>query len=255
MMKMLSKNTLTQRDQLEMVAIDQLVPQNHLVRKMEAALDFSFIYDEVIDVYSVVGRPSIDPVILVKLTFIQYAFGIRSMRQTIAEVETNLAYRWFLGYGFYNKVPHFSTFGKNYVRRFEDTVLFERIFYRILEEAVEKKLISADHIFIDSTHVKASANKHKFEKKVVQKEARAYQKQLQEEITRNARHTGKNLFQLRSSRKRKQRKLRKAQPIRRAGTMSKMKGQSSSPIPSMPPPIVRGSFSVRLLHLGIHMIV
>jgi len=193
-MKMLSKNILTQRDQLEMVAIDQLVPQNHLVRKMEAALDFSFIYDEVKHVYSEVGRPSIDPVILVKLTFIQYAFGIRSMRQTIAEVETNLAYRWFLGYGFYNKVPHFSTFGKNYGRRFEDTVLFERIFYRILEEAVEKKLISADHIFIDSTHVKASANKHKFEKKVVQKEARAYQKQLQEEINQDREVHGKKPF-------------------------------------------------------------
>ncbi len=123
---------------------------------MEARLDFSFIYDEVKDVYSEVGRPSIDPVILIKLTFIQYTFGIRSMRQTITEVETNLAYRWFLGYGFHNKVPYFSTFGKNYIRRFEDTVLFERIFHRILEEATEKKLISAEHIFIDSTHVKAS---------------------------------------------------------------------------------------------------
>ena len=67
-----------------MVALDQLVPQEHLVRKMEAALDFSFIYDLVKDVYSEVGRPSIDPVILIKLSFIQYTFGIRSMRQTIA---------------------------------------------------------------------------------------------------------------------------------------------------------------------------
>ena len=105
---MLSKNNSIQRDQLEMVTLDQLVPQDHLVRKMEAALDFSFIYDLVKDVYSESGRPSIDPVILIKLTFIQYTFGIRSMRQTIAEVETNLAYRWFLGYGFHDKVPHFS---------------------------------------------------------------------------------------------------------------------------------------------------
>jgi transposase len=96
---MLSKNNPIQRDQLEMVALDQLVPQDHLVRKMEAAIDFSFIYDVVKDVYSEVGRPSIDPVILIKLTFVQYTFGIRSMRQTIAEVETNLVYRWFLGYG------------------------------------------------------------------------------------------------------------------------------------------------------------
>ncbi|MBT2669605.1 transposase [Streptomyces sp. ISL-14] len=58
---------------------------------------------------SEIGRPSIDPVILVKLTFIQYSIGIRS----IEEVETNMAYRCFLGFGFHDKVPHFSTFGKN----------------------------------------------------------------------------------------------------------------------------------------------
>ncbi|PWW28869.1 transposase [Cytobacillus oceanisediminis] len=191
---MLSKNNPIQRDQLEMVALDQLVPQDHLVRKMEAALDFSFIYDLVRDVYSEVGRPSIDPVILIKLTFIQYTFGIRSMRQTIAEVETNLAYRWFLGYGFHNKVPHFSTFGKNYERRFKDTDLFEQIFYRILKAAADKKLISAEHVFIDSTHVKASANKHKFAKKVVRKETRAYQEKLNEEINQDREEHGKKPF-------------------------------------------------------------
>ena len=82
---MLSKNNPIQRGQLEMVALDQLVPQEHLVRKMESALDFSFIYDLVKDVCSEVGRPSVDPVILIKLTFIQYTFGIRSLRQTIAK--------------------------------------------------------------------------------------------------------------------------------------------------------------------------
>ena len=81
---MLSKNDAAQRDQLELVALDQLAPQDHLVRKMEETLDFSFIYDLVKDMYSEVGRPSIDPVILIKLPFIQYTFGIRSMRQTIA---------------------------------------------------------------------------------------------------------------------------------------------------------------------------
>ncbi|MCM3068654.1 transposase, partial [Priestia flexa] len=84
------------RDQLEMITLNQLVPASHLVRKIEAALDFSFIYDLVKDMYSEIGRPSIDPVILIKLTFLQYTFGIRSMRQTIEQVETNMAYRWFL---------------------------------------------------------------------------------------------------------------------------------------------------------------
>ncbi|MCA1041259.1 transposase, partial [Bacillus infantis] len=171
---MLTKNNSIQRDQIEMIALDQLVPSNHLVRKVEAAIDFSFIYPLVKDMYSEVGRPSIDPVVLIKMTFIQYLFGIRSMRKTIEEIETNMAYRWFLGFGFYDKVPHFSTFGKNYERRFKDSDLFELIFYRILDEASTKGLIKPEHVFVDSTHVKASANKRKFAKKVVQKETRAY---------------------------------------------------------------------------------
>ena len=191
---MLSKHNSTQRDQIEMIALDELVPANHLVRKIEAAIDFSFIYDLVEDMYSEVGRPSIDPVILIKLTFIQYTFGIRSMRKTIEEVETNLAYRWFLGYGFHDKVPHFSTFGKNYERRFKDTDVFDQIFYRILRMAADKKLISPEHVFIDSTHVKASANKHKFSKKVVRKETRAYQERLQEEINEDREQHGKKPF-------------------------------------------------------------
>lgn len=191
---MLSKHNPIQRDQLEMITLNQLVPASHLVRKIEAALDFSFIYDLVKDMYSEIGRPSIDPVILIKLTFLQYTFGIRSMRQTIEQVETNMAYRWFLGYGFHDKVPHFSTFGKNYERRFKDTDLFEQIFYRILKEAAEKKLISAEHVFVDSTHVKASANKRKFEKKVVRKETRAYQERLQEEINQDREDHGKKPF-------------------------------------------------------------
>jgi transposase len=193
-MTMLSKHNSIQRDQIEMIALDELVPANHLVRKIEAAIDFSFIYDLVKDMYSEVGRPSIDPVILIKLTFIQYTFGIRSMRKTIEEIDTNMAYRWFLGYGFHDKVPHFSTFGKNYERRFKDTDLFEQIFYRILKTAAEKKLISAEHVFVDSTHVKASANKHKFEKKVVRKETRAYQERLQEEINQDREDHGKKPF-------------------------------------------------------------
>ncbi|MEI4791400.1 transposase, partial [Bacillus sp. FJAT-53060] len=107
---MLSKREEERRNQLEVVALDELVPEDH------------YSSDN--------GRPSVDPVVLIKMVLIQYLFGIRSMRQTIKEIETNVAYRWFIGYGFSEKIPHFSTFGKNYVRRFHDTDLFEQIFYR-----------------------------------------------------------------------------------------------------------------------------
>ncbi|SFM37889.1 Transposase [Psychrobacillus psychrodurans] len=150
---MMTKNQNVERDQIEMITIDELIPQDHLVRKLEATIDFSFIYPLVEPLYSTFGRPSIDPVVLFKMTFVQYLFGIRSMHQTIKEIETNVAYRWFLGFGFHTEVPHFSTFGKNYVRRFQDSDIFELIFYRILKEIADKGLLSADHVFIDSTHV------------------------------------------------------------------------------------------------------
>ncbi len=114
---MMTKNQINEREQLEMLTIDQLVPEDHLVRKLEATIDFPFIYPLVKNFYSAYGRSSIDPVVLFKMTFIQYVFGIRSMRQTIKEIEMNMAYRWFLGFGFHTEVPHFSTFDKNYVRR------------------------------------------------------------------------------------------------------------------------------------------
>ncbi len=139
---MLSKREEERRNQLEVVALDELVPQDHLVGKIDQAIDFDFIYDLVKDHYSSDnGRPSVDPVVLIKMVLIQYLFSIRSMRQTIKEIETNVAYRWFIGYGFSEKIPHFSTFGKNYVRRFHDTNLFEQIFYRILREAMKKGFV------------------------------------------------------------------------------------------------------------------
>ena len=75
-----------------------------------------------------------DTVMLIKIPFIQYLYGIKSMRQTMKEIEVNVAYRWFLGLDMLDPVPHFSTFGKNYTRRFKDTDLFEQIFSKILEK-------------------------------------------------------------------------------------------------------------------------
>ncbi|WP_053111017.1 MULTISPECIES: IS1182 family transposase [Bacillaceae] len=104
------------------------------------------------------------------------------MRKMIEEVETNMAYRWFLGYGFHDKVPPTPRSGKIISDALKIKNLFEQIFNRILRTATNKKLISAEHVFVDSTHVKASANKWKFEKKIVRKDTRVYQGRLQEEI-------------------------------------------------------------------------
>lgn len=113
-----------------------------MLRLIDQAIDWTFIYDLVEDKYCMDnGRPSMDPVMLIKIPFIQHLYGIRSMRQTIKEIEVNVAYRWFLGLDMLDPVPHFATFGKNYTRRFKDTSLFEQIFSKILEECIKFKLV------------------------------------------------------------------------------------------------------------------
>jgi transposase len=186
-------NPENKKNQIQMVSLDQLVPEDHLLRKIENVLDWSFIYDLVEDKYCIDnGRPSLDPVTLIKIPVIQYMFGISSMRKTIEEIEVNVAYRWFLGLDFYDKVPHFTTFGKNYKRRFEGTDLFEQIFQKILLECMKSKAVNTDTIFVDATHIKACANRKKSKKILVaKKEARYYDEALKEEISNDRELHGK----------------------------------------------------------------
>lgn len=102
-----------------------------------------------------------------------------------------MAYRWFLGYDFTQPIPHFTTFGKNYVRRFRGTDVFETIFSRILEEAVEHGFVEPDVLFIDATRVKANANKNKYVKTLVQEKSKKYQEQPEEEINEDRIKHGK----------------------------------------------------------------
>lgn len=157
--------------QVQVICIEDLVPKKHLLRKIDKAIDWSFI-ELVEDKYCKDnGRPSIDPVTLIKMPILQYLYGIKSMRQTIKEIEVNVAYRWFLGLDLTDEVPHFSTFGKNYKRRFEGTDIFEQIFARILEECIKNKLVKPKEIFVDATHVKACANSKKLSKEAVERNA------------------------------------------------------------------------------------
>lgn len=190
---LLSKNAVEKRNQIQCFCINDLVPEDHILRDIEKAIDFSFIYDEVKELYAdEFGRPSVDPVVLFKIIMIQYIFGIRSMRQTIKEIQVNNAYRWFLGFDLTDKIPHFSTFGKNYVRRFKDTDIFDKIFEHILMEAVTCGFVDASTVFINGTHIKASANNKKSINETVRIEAKHYQNELNEEIKKDRVEHGKN---------------------------------------------------------------
>lgn len=193
---MLTKEKRQSRAQIQMLSIEDMVPQDHVLRSIEAAISFDFIYDLVKDLYCEDnGRPSIDPVVLFKMIFIKILFGIRSIRQTMKDIEVNMAYRWFLGYGMTDTIPHFTTFGKNYERRFAGSGIFEKIFEHILLEAVRCKFVDASAVFIDATHIKASANKKKAVNEAVKIQAKNYHAELMEEINADREAHGKKAFE------------------------------------------------------------
>ena len=164
---------------LEFVCIDELVPKDHLLRKVDKHIDFSFIHELVKDLYCQNnGRPALDPTLMFKLLLLGYLFGVRSERQLIREVEVNVAYRWFLGLGLTDKIPDASTLSQNRRRRFNDSDVYQQIFDQIVLQAMRKKLVSGHVLYTDSTHIKASANKNKHLQVIVKQERQAYMDQL-----------------------------------------------------------------------------
>lgn len=98
------------RSTVEILNIEERIPKEHLLRKIDSAIDFERIYDLVWDKYSAdKGRKSVDPVVLFKIILIQHLYGIPSLRQAMREIDMNMAYRWFLGYNFSEEIPHFAT--------------------------------------------------------------------------------------------------------------------------------------------------
>ena len=163
---MLSKK---EKIQNELIAykLEDLVPEDSLYRKIDECIDFSFIYDEVKNLYCEDnGKASIDPVVLFKLVFIEALDGIKSMRKTCEKIKVDAEYRWFLRIPFGEDTPHFSTFSKNYKRRFKGTDIFEKIFVNIVEQAIKYGLVKGETFFTDSTHKKATVNKNKFHEKI-----------------------------------------------------------------------------------------
>jgi transposase len=165
--------------ELEMVTLESLVPGDHLLRKIAAAVDFDFIREKVAHLYCADnGRPALDPVVLFKLLFIGYLFGVRSERQLMREVQVNVAYRWFAGFRLTDKVPDASTFSQNRRRRFTDTTVYQAIFDEIVRQAMGRGMVDGRVLYTDSTHLKANANKNKFDVVTVQQTPSAYLAEL-----------------------------------------------------------------------------
>ena len=136
------------QSEILMTTMEELVPEDSIFRKIDKYIDFTFIYDKVKNLYCETnGRPSIDPVILFKIVFIQALDGLKSMRQTCKKIKVDAEYRWFLGIPFGVETPHFSTFSKNYERRFKDSDIFEEIFVEIVNRSIPSDVILCFSLF------------------------------------------------------------------------------------------------------------
>ena len=199
------------QSEILMTTMEEIVPQDSLFRKIDKYIDFTFIYDEVKDLYCENnGRPSIDPVVLFKLVFIQALDGIKSMRKTCEKIKVDAEYRWFLGIPFGQETPHFSTFSKNYERRFRGTDIFEKIFINIVKQAQKYGMLN-DEFFMDSTHRKANANKNKYEDQLVE-QVKKRKSNLEEEINKERIKIGEKPFEFKDEIEEKHIKVSKTDP-------------------------------------------
>ncbi|MBM7570337.1 transposase [Aquibacillus albus] len=185
----------TQKDrqnEIEMVMIDELVPEDHLLRKIDKYIDFSFIPDKVRSFYSEDnGRPSLNPLVLFKMMFIGYIYGIRSERELERQIQTNVAHRWFLGLKLTDPVPHHSTISWNRRTRFKDTDIFQEVFDEIVLQAMSHRMVGGRVLYTDSTHLKANANKKKLTKQEINVETADYIEELNEAVEKDRVNHGK----------------------------------------------------------------
>jgi transposase len=156
------------QSEYEFGSIDELVPDEHLLRLIDKYIDFSFLLEKVRPFSSDDNDRPTNPLILFKMMFIGYLYGIRSERLLEREIKMNIAYRWFLGLKFHDPVPDHSTNSWNRQHRFKDTDIFQEIFDEIVLQAINYKMVGGRVLFTDSTHLKANANKHKFTKQEVE---------------------------------------------------------------------------------------
>lgn len=141
--------------------LDAVVPGDHLVREIAAVLDLSWVYNELAPHYPSIGRPSIDPVLMIRMLIIGYVFAIRSERALCREVQVNLAYRWFCGLSIEDKLPDHSAFSRARNERFHDSDIFRHVFERVVAACIAADLVDGKGFAVDASLIAADANKHR----------------------------------------------------------------------------------------------
>jgi transposase len=141
--------------------LDRVVPPDHLVRQIDGVLDLSWVHKELAPYYSHTGRPSIDPVLMIRMLIVGYVFAIRSERQLCSEVQVNLAYRWFCKLGIEDGIPDHSVFSRARHERFRESDALRRVFEGVVAKCIAAGLVGGEAFSIDASLIKADAGKKK----------------------------------------------------------------------------------------------
>src|SRR5271168_2951699 len=141
--------------------LEDHVPASHLLRGIDKFLDLTDLRAYLAPFYSHIGRPSIDPELMIRMLIVGYCFGIRSERRLCEEVHLNLAYRWFCRLGLDGDVPDHSTFSKNRHGRFRECDLLRRLFETVLQRCIREGLVGGEGFAVDASLIKADANRQK----------------------------------------------------------------------------------------------
>src|SRR6202789_817841 len=141
--------------------LHDVVPDDHLVRAIAAVLDLSWVHAELASYYPKIGRPSIDPVLMIRMLVVGYIFAIRSERALCREVEVNLANRWFCGLSIEDKVPDHSAFSRARNERFGDSAIFRSVFERVVGACMRAGLVGGEGFAVDASLIAADANKQR----------------------------------------------------------------------------------------------
>lgn len=149
----------TQENLFYRFRIEDHVPKDHLLRKIDWLLDFDAIRTDLADLYSHTGRPSVDPELMLRMLLVGYLYGIRSERRLVEEVHPNLAYRWFCKLGLEGRVPDRSTFSKNRHGRFADGDILRHLFESVVEKCVAFGFVGGTDAAVDGSTIEADANR------------------------------------------------------------------------------------------------
>src|SRR3954466_1938098 len=142
--------------------LEDRIPENHLLRRMNVFVTVALadLHKELEPHYSDIGRPSIDPELMIRMLIVGYCYGIRSERKLIQEVELHLAYRWFCKLDLDDKVPHHSTFSENRLGRFRESDLLPPIFERVVAACMAAGLVKGEGFAVDARVMEANVSRY-----------------------------------------------------------------------------------------------